>query len=214
MCASHPEKKFRSYGAKRCLLVHAGPISEVDIKSTMGSSRGWWEDALSDIQDCTSNLGFDVESVLLAVRHDPVSHIRDQLARAIRSVREISERRRRCPCGWQPTLSEPGSIDVGDASQLAQFGLSDETVTAAPLCPSVRRWLDETDSCTKDTRCQDRHAVEMMHVMDFAEKYRMHEAYAERCEADTARRKKEYVPAIHAWVKKLAEKGVLADFNS
>ncbi|CAI4214626.1 unnamed protein product [Parascedosporium putredinis] len=176
--------------------VDLGPISEIDIKSTMGSSRGWWEDALSDIQDRTSNLGFDVESVLLAVRHDPISHIRHQLARAIRSVREISERRRRCPCGWQPTLSEPGSIDVGDASQLARFGLSEETVTAASLCPS------------------DRHAVEMMHVMDFAEKYRMHEAYAERCEMDTARRKKEYVPAIHAWVKKLAEKGVLADFNS
>lgn len=110
---------------------------------------------------------------------------------------------------WMP---EDSVISQADKPEyLAEFGLAPEAVLKAEIPAWVRDQVSQIDSTEK--------AAQLHKDLEVGAKATMGEYRAELIEMaqDQQRvkgRRKDYGPALHKWVSKLAENGVLEDFIS
>lgn len=149
---------------------------------------------------------------LLALCQSPLANHSRKIAEGIASLRHlklVADLEKGVGDDWQPADSILLSSDTPE--YLAEFKLTNEDVLKAEIPAWVRDQVSQVNTTEK--------AVELHKDLETEAKATMGEYRAEltemsRDEERVEGRRKDYGPALHKWVSKLAEKGVLEDLIS
>ncbi|OLN94190.1 Ubiquitin carboxyl-terminal hydrolase 2-like protein 1 [Colletotrichum chlorophyti] len=149
---------------------------------------------------------------LLALCKSPLSGIANNLARTVRSFELLGDRTKDLD-GWKDLVAGNEQPLTGeDEAHLSEFGIQKSDIRRAQVDPKFERKVNN-------------HSMELMELYELygdltrEQKSLMGEYNAEKnCmkeeENRVEGRKKDHTPAIHRWVQKLAEHGVLADWTT
>ncbi|KAK7428703.1 hypothetical protein QQZ08_004797 [Neonectria magnoliae] len=146
---------------------------------------------------------------LLALCQSPLATYSQAIAVAIASLRHLHTQMQNCSTFIELIAAEPKPLDIDDDSQLSEFNLSKLDIVDAEIPEKIQEKVSQTG-----LEASDAYALHQELVIDV--KVAMGEFRAElKAIADDEQRvkgrKRDYGPALHAWMKKLAEKGVLED---
>lgn len=182
---------------------NAGPIDPTS----------WETDAVEHLYSRMCQYDEGLEFNLVAISRSPIPTITAQISQQIHSLRELRRLTPLCTKDWA-TLQDSHPFNFFEANpDLSRFQLTEAIISAAPLPQDLEPILsDLSDECTElPQRCVDYHASILSRLRHLIEDYEKEVAFVEDAERAVKGRKKDYTPAIHAWVKKLAEKGLLED---
>ncbi|KAF9873594.1 ubiquitin carboxyl-terminal hydrolase, family 1 [Colletotrichum karsti] len=147
---------------------------------------------------------------LLALCHTPLASISDSITSTIRSFELLSHRTRGLP-GWEDLIAGNEQPLRGDEHErLAGFGCRPADIDHARIDPDFERKV-------KNPSLEMMELFELYSELVTQQKSQIGEYNAEIAlmkedEDRVQGRKKDHTPAIHCWVQKLADQGVLADW--
>lgn len=149
---------------------------------------------------------------LLALCQSPLTSHSRKIAEAIASLRElklVAELKEGVGDGWKPVDCIISAAD--NPEYLAEFKLTTEDVLRAAIPAWVRDQVSQVDSTEKAAELHKDLEVEAKATIG---EYRAELTEMARDEERVEGRRKDYGPALHKWLSKLAEKGVLEDLVS
>lgn len=151
------------------------------------------------------NLSFN----LLALCRSPLDGLRQELAVNIRKLHALKEQISQKPEWASLTNSERTWTSAEDEAALAEFGIQKATVEEAGLEETFREKISKPSFDVPEV-------LDLQQNLEGEQKRIKSEYISELAsmEEDLGRvlgRKKDYTPAIHEWVRKLAEHGVLQE---
>ncbi|KAF4971981.1 hypothetical protein FZEAL_9699 [Fusarium zealandicum] len=146
---------------------------------------------------------------LLALCQSPLAAHSQAVARAAASLHYLDTHMQSCPTFTNLVSAEPKPLNVEDEARLSEFKLGAPDILNQPI-PEIL--LDKIKKPGLDTQS----AYELRQDLVVEVKAAMGDYRAELMsiaddEQRVSGRKKDYGPALHTWMKKLAEKGVLED---
>ena len=153
----------------------------------------------------SDNMSFN----LLALCRTPLDTLRQELVTNIRKLLTLEKRILEIPEMSSIAASERTWLNGDDETSLAEYGVSKEDLTTAAAPQSFKDKISKPSFETAE-------ALDLQQSLEDEQKRIRSEYVAELAatDEDEARvlgRKKDYAPAIHEWVKKLAEHGVLQE---
>ncbi|KPM35759.1 hypothetical protein AK830_g10815 [Neonectria ditissima] len=146
---------------------------------------------------------------LLALCQSPLATHSQAIAIAVASLYHLDTQMQACSTFTELVAAEPKPLDVDDDSQLAEFNLSKLDIVDARIPETIRERVSQAEP-----RASDAYALHQDLVVEVKAAIGEFRAELTAIADDEQRvkgRKRDYGPALHAWVKKLAEKGVLED---
>ncbi|KAH8706793.1 hypothetical protein BGZ61DRAFT_350599 [Ilyonectria robusta] len=146
---------------------------------------------------------------LLALCQSPLAAHSQAIARAVASLRHLHAQLQACSAFTELVAAEPSPLDIDDESRLSEFNLSKLAIIEAEVPEGIREKCARTDLETSDAYALHQELV--IEVKAAMGEYRAELVAIADDEQRVKGRKKDYGPALHKWVKKLAEKGVLED---
>ncbi|KAF7542823.1 hypothetical protein G7Z17_g11248 [Cylindrodendrum hubeiense] len=146
---------------------------------------------------------------LLALCQSPLAAHSQAIGCTIASLRYLHAQMQTSPTFTELIAADPQPLDIDDESQISEFNLSRTSIIEAKVPETIR------DKCSQ-TGLETSAAYTLHQELVIETKAAMGEYRAELMaiaddEQRVKGRKKDYGPALHKWVKKLAEKGVLED---
>ncbi|KAF6834810.1 ubiquitin carboxyl-terminal hydrolase [Colletotrichum plurivorum] len=147
---------------------------------------------------------------LLALCKSPLTNIADNLARTIRSF-EILEGRTKDLHGWNDLVAgNEQPLQRNEVERLARFGVTAADIERAQADPTVEKKVE--DPSTEMKELFELHKELVVEQKSLMGEYKAEIATMKEDEDCVQGRKKDHTPAIHCWVQKLAEHGVLAEW--
>ncbi|KAF7561969.1 hypothetical protein G7046_g2149 [Stylonectria norvegica] len=146
---------------------------------------------------------------LLALCQNPLAAHSLTIAHAAASLHYLHAQMK-CSVDFEnliPAESEP--LDINNESQLSEYNIAKSDVTEAKISESLQERISRPDFETKDA--YELHQELVVEVKSAMGEYRAELMTIADDEQRVKGRKKDYGPALHKWVKKLAEKGVLEE---
>jgi len=150
---------------------------------------------------------------LLAVCHSPFESLRTELAVNIRKLLMLDQNQAARSSEWVTLTGKDRSwLDDSDGDALRRYKLEKEDLYNASLPPAFVNKVSRPSFEASD-------AIDLLQELEDEQKRICSEYGAELItwEDDATRvdgRKNDYTAAVHYWVKKLAEKGILKEINS
>ncbi|KAH7157186.1 hypothetical protein EDB81DRAFT_881461 [Dactylonectria macrodidyma] len=146
---------------------------------------------------------------LLALCQSPLAKHSQSISRAVASLRHLHARMEACSDFTELIAAEPKPLDIEDESQLSEFNLSKQAIVDAEVLETIRAKCSQPDLGTREA--YELHQELVIEVKATMGEYRAELVAIADDEQRVKGRKKDYGPALHKWVKMLAEKGVLED---
>lgn len=146
---------------------------------------------------------------LLALCQSPLAAHSQAIARAVASLRHLHAQLQACSAFTELVAAEPSPLDIDDESRLSEFNLSKPAIIETEVPEGIREKCARTDLEASDAYAL--HQKLVIEVKASMGEYRAELMAIADDEQRVKGRKKDYGPALHKWVKKLAEKGVLED---
>ncbi|KAF4962959.1 hypothetical protein FSARC_8985 [Fusarium sarcochroum] len=146
---------------------------------------------------------------LLALCQSPLAAHSQTIARAAASLQYLHTNTESLSTFKDLISGESAPLDIEDESQLSEFNLTKPDVTNAQIPEALPEKLKRPSFDT-----QSAYELHQKLVIDVKAAMGEHRAELMAISDDEQRvkgRKKNYGPALHKWMKKLAEKGVLED---
>ncbi|RYP92554.1 hypothetical protein DL770_001312 [Monosporascus sp. CRB-9-2] len=181
-----------------------GQVWELDGFETqplcIGSYEDSWLDTVSPAIQNRMMLNEALSYNLLAVCQSPLTSISRSLAANLAGTLALHYAFREEPA-W--TYPDPLS-NFADDARLAQLGLTRAAVASTPVPPAVlaAKTVDAAKKLMCDLR-NEREALETEHAAEMAT--------VDEAVSMIRGRQRDYTPAIHEWLRVLAEKGVLRE---
>ncbi|KAL2880878.1 hypothetical protein SGCOL_003905 [Colletotrichum sp. CLE4] len=147
---------------------------------------------------------------LLALCKSPLTILSGELASMIRSF-ELLESRTKDLDGWESLVagnSQP--LKSSEIERLAGFGISGSDIELARVDPAFERKIAK--SSTDMAELFNFHDDLVTKQKSLMGEYNTEIGFMKEDDDRVQGRKKDHTPAIHSWVQKLAEHGVLADW--
>ncbi|KAH6891010.1 hypothetical protein B0T10DRAFT_458417 [Thelonectria olida] len=146
---------------------------------------------------------------LLALCQSPLATHSHAIAQAVASLNHLHSHMKEYTDFNSLVAAEPKPLDLDDESQLSEFNLKRADIENAEIPQSIR---DKTSGPTLETsEAYALHQDLVIEVKASMGEYRAELMGIADDEQRVKGRKKDYGPALHKWVTKLAEKGVLED---
>lgn len=139
---------------------------------------------------------------LLALCQSPLVSHSSAIATATASLRHLH-----AEVPSQPAFLEPPVLDFGNGPQLAEFQLKKSDIEDAEVPTSFKDKIADPSFGVDEARKEHEKLTRDLKVA--MGEYRMEMMSIAGDELRVQGRKKDYAPALHKWVKTLAEKGVL-----
>ncbi|RYP55461.1 hypothetical protein DL769_010157 [Monosporascus sp. CRB-8-3] len=181
-----------------------GQVWELDGFETqplcIGSYEDSWLDTVSPAIQNRMMLNEALSYNLLAVCQSPLTTISRSLAANLAGTLALHYTFRE-----EPTWTYPDPLsNFADDARLAQFGLTRAAVASTPVPPAVlaAKTVDAAKKLMWDLR-NEREALEAEHAAEIAT--------VDEAVSMIRGRQRDYTPAIHEWLRVLAEKGVLRE---
>lgn len=145
---------------------------------------------------------------LLALCQSPLAQHSGSVAQRLAALQHLQEWSR-----LRPELSEfippnPFTQDPGSVPLLSEFQLSPEDVEKAEIPEAVREAVSRLSTAKEAQELYAQFSIDIKATMG---EFRAELLAMAEDEQRVKGRKKDYGPALHRWVTKLAEKGVLED---
>ncbi|KEY67978.1 hypothetical protein S7711_02183 [Stachybotrys chartarum IBT 7711] len=146
---------------------------------------------------------------LLALCKSPLALHAEAVARSLAALRYLDERLASDTTFTSLVSAEPSILNIDDELQLSEFDLKKSDIIGATVPEDLKAKISEGHLTTND-------AYELRQKLVVDTKVAMGEYRAELValaedQQRVRERKKNYGPALHKWVQKLAQKGVLED---
>jgi ubiquitin carboxyl-terminal hydrolase L5 len=149
---------------------------------------------------------------LLALYGDPLGRVRRDLATNIRCLETLDDK-------WSGDEAWPAPGE-GEICSLKSNKLGDYDLTATGIClltGGSSKWLDFHAKICK-SKFEIPEAIDLRNHLckeqvDICNNYRSTKASPASAQIAVSGRKKDHTPAIHEWVKKLIDHGVLAQLH-
>jgi ubiquitin carboxyl-terminal hydrolase L5 len=146
---------------------------------------------------------------LLALCQSPLGAHSQTIARAIASLQYLHTSAESLPIFKDLISAEKPPLDIESEQQLAEYSLTESDVTSAQIPESLQKKVQRPGF---DTQCAyELHQELVVDVKAAMGEYRAEIMTISDDEQRVKGRKKDYGPALHKWMSKLAEKGVLED---
>ncbi|KAH6955057.1 hypothetical protein HG530_015823 [Fusarium avenaceum] len=146
---------------------------------------------------------------LLALCQSPLGAHSQTIARAIASLQYLHTSAGSLPTFKDLVSAERFPLDIESEQQLAEYSLTKSDVTSAQIPESLQKKIQRAGF---DTQCAyELHQELVVDVKAAMGEYRAELMTISDDEQRVKGRKKDYGPALHKWMSKLAEKGVLED---
>ncbi|KAI5466478.1 hypothetical protein BGZ63DRAFT_411755 [Mariannaea sp. PMI_226] len=146
---------------------------------------------------------------LLALCQSPLTALAQAIARAVASLRHLYARMEEYPDCKTLIVAEATPLDINDKAQLSEFNLEKSDIENAEIPEDIREKVSQPNLQASDMYAL--HQEFVVEVKAAVGEYRAEKMSIADDEQRVKGRKKDYGPALHKWVAKLAEKGVLED---
>lgn len=145
---------------------------------------------------------------LLALCRSPLAAHSQAIAQAMASLTFLHSKMT-CPTFTELVSSETKPLDIDNDAQLSEFMLKRVDIDNAPIPDAVQDRISQPEF--DPTKAYNLHQELVVEVKATMGEYRAELMAAADDEQRVKGRKRSYGPALHKWVTKLAEKGVLED---
>uniref|UniRef100_A0A8H7NIG0 Ubiquitin carboxyl-terminal hydrolase n=1 Tax=Bionectria ochroleuca TaxID=29856 RepID=A0A8H7NIG0_BIOOC len=146
---------------------------------------------------------------LLALCQSPLAVHSQSIARALASLQCFQNSLRSRPDFSDLEISQRENSNFSDASLLSEFQLTEATVETAEVPQSLREQIEQPSISVEEAHnLFEKLTLEVKSTMG---EYRSEMIALAEDEHRVQGRKKDYAPALHKWVTKLAEKGALEE---
>ncbi|KAM0195578.1 hypothetical protein ACHAPA_007430 [Fusarium lateritium] len=146
---------------------------------------------------------------LLALCQSPLDAHSQTIARAIASLQYLHTSTESLPTFKDLISAEEPPLDIESEPQLTEYNLAKSDIISAQIPESLQRKVQRPGF---DTQCAyELHQELVVDVKAAMGEYRAEMMAISDDEQRVKGRKKDYGPALHKWMSKLAEKGVLED---
>lgn len=146
---------------------------------------------------------------LLALCQSPLAAHSRAIAQAAASLNHVDSQMKENPDFGSLVAAEPKALDMDDQVQLSEFDLKRADIEKAAVPPRI---LEKTSGSTLEAnKAYELHQELAIEVKASMGEYRAEMMAIADDEQRVKGRRKDYGPALHKWVSKLAEKGVLED---
>jgi ubiquitin carboxyl-terminal hydrolase L5 len=146
---------------------------------------------------------------LLALCQSPLATHSRAIAQAVASLSHLHSQMKECTDFSSLVAAEPKPLDMDDESQLSEFNLKRADIENAEIPQTIREKTSGPTLTTSEAYALHQELV--IEVKASMGEYRAELMGIADDEQRVKGRKKDYGPALHKWVTKLAEKGVLED---
>ncbi|KAH7271994.1 hypothetical protein B0J15DRAFT_164448 [Fusarium solani] len=146
---------------------------------------------------------------LLALCRSPLSAHTQTIARAAASLHHLHTQIQPDSTFSELTSAESNPLDIRDESRLAEFNLKPKDITSLDISEDLRAKIKQPDFDT--SAAYELHQELVIEVKAAMGEYRAELMSKADDEQRVKGRKKDFGPALHKWMTKLAEKGVLED---
>lgn len=146
---------------------------------------------------------------LLALCQSPLSAHTQTIARAAASLHHLHTHMQQDSTFSELTSAEPNPLDIRDESRLAEFNLKPKDITSLDIPEGLRVKIKQPGFDT--SAAYELHQELVIDVKAAMGEYRAELMSKADDEQRVKGRKKDFGPALHKWMAKLAEKGVLED---
>ncbi|RSL67107.1 hypothetical protein CEP53_003134 [Fusarium sp. AF-6] len=146
---------------------------------------------------------------LLALCRSPLSAHTQTIAHAAASLHHLHTQMQSDSTFSELTSAEPNPLDIRDESRLTEFDLKPKDITNLDIPESLRAKIKQPDFNT--SAAYELHQELVIEVKAAMGEYRAELMSKADDEQRVKGRKKDFGPALHKWMTKLAEKGVLED---
>ncbi|KAF5003395.1 hypothetical protein FDECE_10052 [Fusarium decemcellulare] len=146
---------------------------------------------------------------LLALCQSPLTAHSRAIARAAASLHYLHTRMQSCPTFTDLVCADKKPLDIEDTQHLSEYNLTPTDITNSSIPEAIREKINCSDIDTKSA--YELHQELVIEVKAAMGEYRAELTSIADDEQRVKGRKKDYGPALHKWVKKLADKGVLED---
>ena len=185
------------------VVAHSSLQGDIDSDDWTGIAGRHIEARM--LQDEQAQLSFN----LLALCQSPLASVSQSIAHAMSSLHCFNEHIKHTAFLKDVIDTKGPLLGPHDTSLLSEFNLSTEDIDTAGPSQSLRDRLQQlSDDAQQASDLQQELVTEAKALMG---EYRGELLAMAQEEQRVAGRKQDYTPALHCWVKKLAEKGVLED---
>ncbi|KAG5769756.1 hypothetical protein H9Q72_003107 [Fusarium xylarioides] len=146
---------------------------------------------------------------LLALCQSPLTAYSQTIARAAASLQYLRRDTESLPAFKDLVSAEKPPLDTEDESRLSDFNLTKTDILGAHVPEALQEKLNRPGFDTQ--RAYELHQELVVDVKAAMGEYRSELMAISDDEQRVKGRKKDYGPALHKWMKKLAEKGVLEE---
>ncbi|KAM0427212.1 hypothetical protein ACHAPT_007640 [Fusarium lateritium] len=146
---------------------------------------------------------------LLALCRNPLSAHAQAIARAVASLHHLHTHMQSCPTFSELTSADPKPLDIRDESSLTEFKLKPSDITNLDVPEALQAQIEQPGFDTG--AAYELHQELVVEVKAAMGEYRAELMSKADDEQRVKGRKKDFGPALHKWMTKLAEKGVLED---
>ncbi|KAF9762510.1 hypothetical protein IL306_003392 [Fusarium sp. DS 682] len=146
---------------------------------------------------------------LLALCQSPLASYSQTIARAAASLRYLHTNTESLSAFKDLISAEKPPLDIEDESQLSDFNLTKSDIAKAQVPEALQEKIKRP--CFDTQSAYELHQELVVDVKAAMGEYRSELMAISDDEQRVKGRKKDYGPALHTWVKKLAERGVLED---
>lgn len=146
---------------------------------------------------------------LLGLCQNPLASHSQAIAHAAVSLQHLQAKMQSCNTFTDHVLAETKPLDIHNETQLSEFGLKPHSITDMEALSTLEdKILQPGFDAAAAYQLHHELAIELKAAMG---EYRAELISIADDEQRVKGRKKDYGPALHKWVKKLAEKGALED---
>ncbi|RBQ75199.1 hypothetical protein FVER14953_05038 [Fusarium verticillioides] len=146
---------------------------------------------------------------LLALCQSPLTAYSQTIAQAAASLRYLHENTESLPAFKDLISAEEAPLDIEDDSRLSDFNLTKADIIKTHVLDTLQEKLKRPSFDTQSA--YELHQELVVDVKAAMGEYRSELMAISDNEQRVKGRKKDYGPALHKWMKKLAEKGVLEE---
>ncbi|KAF4335002.1 ubiquitin carboxyl-terminal hydrolase isozyme L5 [Fusarium beomiforme] len=146
---------------------------------------------------------------LLALCQSPLTSYSQTIARAAASLRYLHTNTESLPTFKDLFSTEKAPLDIEDESQLSDFNLTKSDIANIQVPEALQEKIKRPEFNMQSA--YELHQELVAEVKAAMGEYRSELMAISDDEQRVKGRKKDYGPALHTWMKKLAEKGVLED---
>ncbi|PNP84402.1 hypothetical protein FNYG_02031 [Fusarium nygamai] len=146
---------------------------------------------------------------LLALCQSPLTAYSQTIAQAAASLRYLHENTESLPAFKDLISAEEAPLDIEDDSRLSDFNLTKADIMKAHVPDTLQEKLKRPSFDTQSA--YELHQELVVDIKAAMGEYRSELMALSDNEQRVKGRKKDYGPALHKWMKKLAEKGVLEE---